>query len=519
MLRIIVCILMKSRHWSIATIMLISLLALAGIWLLLYSTPVGLGFNDDSVAYIAGARSIMEGDGYRESWLVSNGPVIHFPPGFPAVLALIGWVTGLDPVRGARALNGLLYGLNIGLAGWLAWRMTKSHLAGIVSAALLLFNSSLLYIHTRAMSEPLYIFLMLVSFILLDLYFKHQRNYYLVILGIVLAVAYLARYAALSLLATMLALMLVLHADWRKRISSFLIVAASSFPWIIAWAIRNRIMGGTVSNRVLGWHPITLENWVLALNTLSEFLIPVAPWRRAIPNLAFAFVILFIALVIILWTLNKGLPHLFKPSQVDRPNELPLTNGLYIIAYLLSLMITMTLFDPATKFQVRILSPIYVSIILLAVTLAAWLWRSQHAAWRPVIILISIVFLGTFAYGQVKAIPVIQNDSGFASTGWRYSKAIMALNEMPPNVLILTNEPGLVYLHTGRPTGVLPRPGEDFTQVKQAVLDGDIVIALFRVNRADENTMAYYDDIGYGLYQTDYSRTWIFSAFPTQETK
>ena len=57
------------------------LLVVSGVWILLYSTPQGLGLNDDSIAYIAGARSIMQGQGFREAWLISNGPMTHFPPG------------------------------------------------------------------------------------------------------------------------------------------------------------------------------------------------------------------------------------------------------------------------------------------------------------------------------------------------------------------------------------------------------------------------------------------------------
>ena len=231
----------------------IGLLAVGGIWLLAYSTPFGLGLNDDSIAYIAGARSIMEGQGYREAWLASNGPVTHFPPGFPAILALIGFVTALDPVRGARALNGLLFGLNIALTGWVGWRMTGSRIVSILASALILLNSSLLYIHSRAMSEPLYIFLMLLSFLLLDIYFERSHNYWLVALGIVLGWAYLARYAALSLLATMIAALLILHQSWRKRLKSVLILILSAGPWILGWSIRNRIVGGNLTNRVLGW--------------------------------------------------------------------------------------------------------------------------------------------------------------------------------------------------------------------------------------------------------------------------
>ena len=510
---------MKSRQRSVATSLLVVFLAAAGIWLFDYSTPSGLNLNDDSIAYIAGARSILSGDGYRQSWLVSNEPTVHFPPGFPATLALIGYVTGLDPVRGARALNGLLFGLNIALTGWLAWRMTRSRIAGIIGAALVLLNPSLLYIHSRVMSEPLYIFLMLVSFLLLDLYLNHSRNYLLILLGVTLGWAYLARYAALSLLATMLSLMLILHKTWRKRINSFLIVAAASFPWVIAWSIRNRLAGGTSTNRVLGWHPITQENWMLAVETLSDFLLPVSSWQKRLPDQIVIGFLLLIGLAIFLWTLYKGVPPLFKPMPVTKTRVMPLANSLHIVAYMLALITTMTLFDPATKFQIRILSPIYISIFLLGITLAVWLWRKKNMIWKPIIIFFTVLMLGMFSYGQYKIIPKIQNDLGFADPGWQNAKSIVALQELPPDVLILTNEPGLVYFHTSRPTGVLPPPGSDMTQVKQAVRDGKIVIALFRVNRASDNTLKYYYEIMSGLYRTDLSRTWILSAFPEQETK
>ena len=52
------------------------------------------------------------------------------------------------------------------------------------------------------------------------------------------------------------------------------------------------------------------------------------------------------------------------------------------------------------------------------------------------------------------------------------------------------------------------------TEMKQAVQNGKAVIALFRVNQAQEDTIAYYYELGTGLYLTDFSRTWIFSAFP-----
>lgn len=532
---------------TVVFLLAIGLLAVGGIWLLAYSTPFGLGLNDDSIAYIAGARSILAGQGYREAWLASNEPVTQFPPGFPAVLASIGFLTGLDPVRGARALNGLLFGLNIVFTGWLGWRMTGSRVAGLLSAALTLLSSSLLYIHTRAMSEPLYIFLTLLSFLLLDYYLERSRTYLLIALGFVLGWAYLARYAALSLLVTMLAALLVLHEDWRKRLTAIGILALSAFPWILAWSIRNRVVGGSFTNRVLGWHPITYQNWRKAKGTFADFLVPVHEWQKALDNIPnfFAILLISIGLALIIWVLVKGLPRLFKPATARRVNictktlvfpgknvherssiyarsskhaqheVLPFVNGLYVIAYLLALFTTMTLFDPATKFQVRILSPTYISLILLLTAFGSWFWRQNKAIWKFVIVLSVLGLLSMFSFGQFKTVRELRQVGGtFAKEQWAASEAVAMVKEIPPDVLILTNEPGVVYLYTGYPGGVLPKNEPGISNIKQPVLDGDIVIVLFRVNKADAETLSYYYELSRGLYLTDLSSAWILSAFP-----
>ena len=109
----------------LASFLTLGLLAVLGAFLILAATPEGLGLSDDSIAYIAGARSLLAGDGYREAWLESNQPVTHFPPVFSGTLALIG-LTGIDPINGARLVNALLFGINAALLGLLGWRATKS---------------------------------------------------------------------------------------------------------------------------------------------------------------------------------------------------------------------------------------------------------------------------------------------------------------------------------------------------------------------------------------------------------
>ncbi|MGA7606782.1 MAG: phospholipid carrier-dependent glycosyltransferase, partial [Anaerolineales bacterium] len=323
----------------------LSLLSVIGIFLVLRSTPEGLGLSDDSIAYIAGARSLLAGYGYREAWLMSNNPMTHFPPGFSSALAVIG-LLGLDPLRGARFLNAILFGLCTEVIGILGWRMTKSLVSGLVLAALFVLNGSLLQVYTTAMSEPLFIFLSLLAFWMFDLYFERDAHWlWLVLCGIFVGVAYLTRYAGLALLATFLVALFILHDTWRMRFISAGIFLASVIPWILGWSIRNLLAAGNVTNRELVWHPITAGNFNTTLYAISQFLIPVEDWRKQLyktPALFIAFTAL-ILLVMLVWVSIKVWKYFVAPQQTPHSETISFTTGLYIFGYIASIIASMLL--------------------------------------------------------------------------------------------------------------------------------------------------------------------------------
>src|SRR5215211_3009754 len=216
-----------SRSAIFVAVLLISVI---GFLLVLQATPEGAGLSDDSIAYIAGARSIAAGDGYREAWLESNQPVTHFPPGFPSVLAFFGFL-GIDPLHAARYVNAFLFFLTAGLLGILAWRMTPSLTAGLVLAGLFILCGDLLQIHAMAMSEPLFIFVSLLSFWMFDLYFERHQGIWLIACATLTGVAYLTRYSGLALAATFIAALLILHKTWKQRLVSSTIYIVAALPW------------------------------------------------------------------------------------------------------------------------------------------------------------------------------------------------------------------------------------------------------------------------------------------------
>lgn len=474
------------------------LLAAIGIFLILRATPQGLGLSDDSIAYIAGARSMIAGQGYREAWLASNQPVTHFPPGFSLVLALFG-PFGIDPLRSVRFVNALFFGLNAALLGILAWRMTPSLTAGLVLAGLFVANGEMLQVHAVAMSEPLFIFLSLLSFWMFDLYFeRHHHWLWLTLCAMFVGMAYLTRYAGLALVGTYLLALLVLHTSWQKRLTSMGIFLAGVLPWILGWAIRNRLVAENATNRLFAWHPITSDNMRMGLRVFSDFLIPVEAWRRAIfrqPGVIEVMVVIALGAVLA-WVVIRAWTYLSEPSQEpvgervgkEAMGVIAFTAGLFILAYLVSILASMTMFDAATKFRLRILAPVFLGLLILLVYLGVWL-KDRN---RPIVIGLTLLLLGLSVYKQSIMVDTwYKSELGYASFKWYDSKAIAFLRALPADVRIYTNEPAVVYLYTGRGNYVLPdrfdsataqvRAGfyEGIDRMQQDINDGGAVLAIF----------------------------------------
>jgi 4-amino-4-deoxy-L-arabinose transferase-like glycosyltransferase len=491
----------------LAAFLTLCLFAMTGTLLLLQATPEGLGLSDDSIAYIAGARSMLAGNGYREAWLASNGPVTHFPPGFSSALAFVG-LFGVDPLRGARFVNGLLFGLNVALLGILAWRMTSSLTAGLVLAGIFLMSGEMLQVHAVAMSEPLFIFLSLLSLWAFDLYFEFPPSsvgrgiagewWWLAACGAFAGMAYLTRYAGLALVAAYIVAICILRTSWPKRLTSMGIFLAGFLPWALSWAIRNWLVAENVTNRTLALHPITVENLKVGRFEVSQFFIPVEAWRREVfkqPYLIELMVALVLGAVLV-WTLSRAWSYLSKPRQATvlkggRPESrevISFTVGLFIFAYLASIVASMTLFDAATKFKLRILAPAYVGLFILFVYSGHWL-RNKN---RLIVIILTLIFLGFSVYKQsVTFAQWSRGGLGYASFQWYDSQAMDYLRELPPNIRIYTNEPGAVYLYTGRGAVILPywydaAAGMELTgfeegvaSMQQQVNAGQAVLVLF----------------------------------------
>lgn len=505
-----------SRIPYFSLLLLISLAAGFALW---YATPAGLGLTNDSAAYIGGARSLLAGTGYSDVWLDSElEAVTHYPPLLSLTLSGIG-LLGLDPYRGARVLHILLFAANTGLIGLLGFRMTKSQAAGIFLALLFGTNAQLLRIHAQVLSEPLFLFFSLLSF----LFFHHSFNlnrskfvtrYSLLVTGFLTGLAFLTRYSGLALIATFLVAIFLFQPDWRSRFIRIAQFLAGAVPPIAAWFIRNSLVAESATNRGMQFNLIQISNIRTGLWNVADFLTPLQAWQEWLfrSGALSAFLIIF-ALFLLAWLALNTWNLLFRSANqpiTQLPNPITFTTALYVFGYLGAVLFSMSFFDASTKFQHRILSPLYVSWMVLLVYFLQTL-NTKNTKEKPVffrvfreirvlVLILSIIILtlSTFSFQQSLTELREIDGLGYASWRWRQMNVLAIIKDLPPDIAIYSNSPPAVYLVTGRASRVIPtrvnpvsgqaRSGyeQSLAEMRAELLAGRAVLALFDVSDIED---------------------------------
>jgi 4-amino-4-deoxy-L-arabinose transferase-like glycosyltransferase len=494
---------MSARSLRFTYAGVLAILALSAMAMLYISTPAGVGLANDSVAYIAGARSILQGTGYSDIWLDSSlEPITHYPPLLSLSLTALGLLQ-IDPLRGARILNILLFGANTVLMGLFGWRLTRSQPAGLWLAALFSLSAAMLRIHVFAMSEPLFLFLSLLSFLLIDLYFDtRQKPFWLVLAGFVIGLAFLTRYSALALLPTFIMVLLLYQKTWRARLTGIGVFLCGAIPLMAAWFIRNKLAAGNITNRTFQYHPITAENISPGVYNLSQFLLPIETWRSMLAKSgSIEWILAALGLAVLFWLAVQTMKMLRQanPDFAAKPQLLSYASVLYLFAYLGAVLFSMSFFDASTKFQPRILAPVYISFMLLVVTLGVWLWRKNNRALQAGVVLVIFITLGFSFFNDLPVIAAYKEaGQGYASWKWHDSLVMASLRSLPPGTAIYTNTPPAVYLVTGRASRVLPTridpvdnlPRGDYQQnvdeMRANLLAGKAVLALFDTSSLED---------------------------------
>ena len=141
-----------------SAILLVAPLALLGAVSIALATRLGVGISPDSTAYVDCATNLLAGRGLTiHTGIDELEPLTHFPPLFPALLALVGSL-GFDPSSVARWLNLVLFAINIVLVGLVITASTERPIwASALGSYFVMTSTATLHIHSMAWTEPLFV--------------------------------------------------------------------------------------------------------------------------------------------------------------------------------------------------------------------------------------------------------------------------------------------------------------------------------------------------------------------------
>lgn len=261
----------RATAWWPLALAGVAALALAVGLSIVDGLPVGV-VADDSF-YVILARALASGEGYRYLNVPGHPAGTHFPPGYPALLALVSFVAPAFPasIVAFKALNAaFLAAAAVLVARLLRTRLGLSAAWSAAVGAVTALSVPLLILSNLVLSEMCFIAIALGLLLALErLADEPAPAWRVVLLGAAIGVGALVRTHGIVLVP---AAALVLVARRRGRDAALL--AGTAILCLLPWQIWTARHGGALPSPLLGMYDSYASWWVRGLRTLGPSMIP-----------------------------------------------------------------------------------------------------------------------------------------------------------------------------------------------------------------------------------------------------
>lgn len=489
----------RARGLFIAALLGVVALALAALY---FSTRWGPGIGGDATIYITSARNLVAGRGF--GLIDPEGKfrlLPYFAPFFSLVLAGFE-LARADLVQAARWWNMLMFAGLVALAGGVTFRLTRSALFGLAAALILAASPILIPIFSWAMSEPMALFLGFAGlYLALAALRPGARNATFIFSALLTGLSFLTRYSSAAFIgAAALALLLFGSRRLGQRLADavgYTVLAA--LPTAI-WLALDYFLTATVSSRSVessaGMAERLSHFFPQVLSAVLTWLVPFswidAPRYPAIINRALPWLTLA---VLVLWLVAAGALALRRRSPVtwgDERLRWAVLLALLAILYLAVILAVYVTTYPPITIDNRMLSPVHIAVLWLAVMLAAvTAGLAPKTRWLGAVLVI-LLLAGTAWFGW-RSLRIVQANYdkglGYSSPEWRDSQTLQAIRDLPMDTPIVTNETTALLFLTGRNAYPLKEiyqdaPSAAFTRYGEGDLGNDPGQRLFLDGRA-----------------------------------
>lgn len=299
---------------------IVLILVLIGLFIVTFSTIFNskLDINGDNFGYLTLARAIATGLGYVDMGNMNLPAVNHFPPGYPAFLALF-MTIGIKSIIFFKILNGLFLLGSVLLLFKLLEKWIQNTALALSVVILSLMSVHLLQFATMVMTEVPYLFFSVLAVWLLDKISERSirpwKDFYFYLLFITISVMYYFRSVGVCMLGAV-----IVFYSFRKEWLSAVSLLIGFVITVVPWSIRDHLAG--LHSRYLGtimtvnpWRPEEgniasvgefLEKMIKNLDDtvikgFREVLFPFIPLKYGESSGSFGWVLGFVVLIVILW--------------------------------------------------------------------------------------------------------------------------------------------------------------------------------------------------------------------------
>ena len=467
----------------------------AAVTIYLITTKHGLGLVSDSVNYLNGASSIARGEGYfRASGGGTIKPITNFPPLYSIVLALPIFY-GVEPLLAARGVGIAFWVLNLALILAITSKVTRNRWIGLLAMLLFMFSKPFLYYQVFAMSESVFFFCTLAVIWLYLKAIDKDSAFLWILCGIACGAAFLARYVGAVSLVALIFCLLFLKSKNVRSFHAIGLTLAGALPLMLSWLLRNRIVSGNISNRSIGIHLLTMQDFYHGALIWVRWLFPgryntverATTWMAGLAGLTLVACLLILLLAII--------NHFRTARPLSTATRMVVYAAAYIPTYIFVVWVTISFLDASVNIEERILYPCLMIFLLMLIALFDML-RSRRLGNRLLVTATGVIVMLAFTLISASEtqcfIPRFSSDGyGWAWAGWQDSPAMNILKKLPPEKVIYSNQPEAVSLFAGKgayalldpidPSSDLPREGywETLETIRSEVLAGKSVLSLF----------------------------------------
>jgi hypothetical protein len=448
----------RAEKWNISTRDIVWCLYFSSVGItvfvfMLWITLNGVGVSPDSTTYLEATENLLKGNGFS----VDGAPLTHYPPLYSILVAGIA-ILANELSQAARILCATLFALNSLLIALAIFITTERNIVAVILGVLtFVLSAPLLMLHSMAWSEPLFISFSLICVLLLSRYIVQPSLILFIASSTFLSLALMTRYIGIAFISAAFAMMVISNVSGQKlghRIRYAALWVGIACAPLAIWLLRNRVIADSATNRKLSFHPFTVDYIKRLILTLHEFILPIelSGWVKTI-NLGLLMLLFFIGFLIF-----------FKQHTMNA--ILPTTCMVFAASYVSFLLVSKTFFDAATPIDIRILSPIFVFLIISIFSVSWSLSRALNKTyiWWGFIIFIAISILLKTA-GAIRYLDDFrENGTGYTSRQWQKSETIAFVKSLPENFHLYTNGPDVIGFLTGRESLQLPEKSSSVTK-------------------------------------------------------